>query len=46
MKSRRRMMVLPGRDCIGTYTRVGAGKINGQDFAAARRRTYRVCRSI
>lgn len=46
MKSRGRMMVLPGRHRVRTYARVGAGKINGQDFAAARRRAYRVCRSV
>jgi len=39
-------MVLPGRHRVGTYARVGAGKINGQDFAVARRRAYRVCRSV
>lgn len=36
MKRRGRMMVLPGCDRVGAYTRVGAGKINGQHFAAAR----------
>jgi len=46
VKSRGRMMVLPGRHRVGTYARVGAGKINGQDFAVARRRAYRVCRSV
>lgn len=46
MKSRGRMMILPGRHRVGAYTGVGAGKINGQDFAAARRRAYRVCRSV
>jgi len=42
MKRRGRMMVLPGRDRVRTDAGVGAGKINGQDFAAARRRAYRV----
>jgi len=46
MKRRGRMMVLPRRDRVGAYAGVGAGKINGQDFAATRRRAYRVCRSI
>lgn len=46
MKRRGRMMVLPGCDRIRADTGVRAGKINGQDFAAARRRAYRVCRSV
>lgn len=36
MKRRRRMMVLPGCDRVGADAGVGAGKINGQHFAAAR----------
>lgn len=46
MKRRGRMMVLPRRDRVSAYARVGTGKINGQDFAATRGRAYRMCRVV
>lgn len=46
MQRRGRMMVLPGCDRVSAYAGIGAREINGEDFAATRRRAYRVCRSV
>ena len=46
MERRGWMMILPGRDRVRADAGVRAGKINGQDFAAARGRAYRVCRRV
>lgn len=46
MQRRGRMMILPRRDRVRADSGVRAGKINGEDFAAARRGAYRVCRRV
>lgn len=42
MQRRGRVMILPRRDGVRADPGVGAGKIDGEDFAAARRGAYRV----